>query len=267
MKQGKERKQQTGFEMRYVYRTFLYWEFTWYNGLWFSQTEISVSKQLLRLTRTLCSSSLRQNLDTRILSNERSFPVVVSCKWITFQTDFNFSSSLIVRKDFYFEQVSERTKNKVYISINANGARLTKKRLWEYHATSLILAASLHCCRYSSPLLLICLDCVVSLGMASGKINDSQITASSTLSDEWLPKFARLNGNKAWCGKPSGKSDKDEYLQIDLGQVSIAMTSGSTLLTSTLLEIPLFRETGFHLLSRFGNHDEERETGNGNVLQ
>ena len=55
--------------------------------------------------------------------------------------------------------------------------------------------------------------------MASGKIKDKQITASSTLSDEWQPKNARLNGKKAWCGKPNDKTDKDEYLQIDLGQV------------------------------------------------
>ena len=68
------------------------------------------------------------------------------------------------------------------------------------------------------------LDCVVSLGMASGNIKDRQITASSTLSDEWLPKFARLNGNKAWCGKPNDKSDKDEYLQIDLGKVNVLYT-------------------------------------------
>ena len=97
--------------------------------------------------------------------------------------------------------------------------------------------------------------------MASGKINDSQITASSTLSYEWLPKFARLNGNKAWCGKPSGKSDKDEYLQIDLGQVSIAMTSGSTLLTSTLLEIPLFRDFACSVDSGITTRNGKRETG------
>ena len=55
--------------------------------------------------------------------------------------------------------------------------------------------------------------------MSSDTITDNQITASSTLSDEWLPKYARLNGRKAWCGKPKDKSDKDEYLQIDLGKV------------------------------------------------
>ena len=62
-------------------------------------------------------------------------------------------------------------------------------------------------------------DCVLSLGMESGNIKDNDITASSTLSKEWLPKYARLNGQKAWCGKPNDKTDKDEYLQIDLGQV------------------------------------------------
>lgn len=67
-------------------------------------------------------------------------------------------------------------------------------------------------------------DCVLSLGMSTGIIADKQITASSTLSDEWLPKYARLNGPKAWCGKPNDKSDKDEYLQIDLGKVCLSFS-------------------------------------------
>lgn len=62
-------------------------------------------------------------------------------------------------------------------------------------------------------------DCALSLGISRGDVKDNQLTASSTLSDEWLPKYARLNGRKAWCGKPNDKSDKDEYLQIDLGKV------------------------------------------------
>ncbi len=53
----------------------------------------------------------------------------------------------------------------------------------------------------------------------NGNIKDNQLTASSTLSAQWLPKYARLDGRKAWCGNPDDKSDKDEYLQIDLGQV------------------------------------------------
>ena len=62
-------------------------------------------------------------------------------------------------------------------------------------------------------------DCALSLGISRGDVKDNQLTASSTLSDEWLPKYARLNGRKAWCGKPNDKSDKGEYLQIDLGKV------------------------------------------------
>ena len=62
-------------------------------------------------------------------------------------------------------------------------------------------------------------DCALALGISRGAVKDNQLTASSTLSDEWLPKYARLNGRKAWCGKPNDKSDKDEYLQIDLGKV------------------------------------------------
>ncbi|XP_020631475.1 uncharacterized protein LOC110068439 [Orbicella faveolata] len=64
-------------------------------------------------------------------------------------------------------------------------------------------------------------DCALSLGISRGDVRDNQLTASSTLSDEWLPKYARLNGPKAWCGKPNDKSDKDEYLQIDLGKVQM----------------------------------------------
>lgn len=70
-------------------------------------------------------------------------------------------------------------------------------------------------------------DCALSLGISRGDVKDNQLTASSTLSGEWLPKYARLNGRKAWCGKPNDKSDKDEYLQIDLGKVWLAFTNTS----------------------------------------
>ena len=59
-------------------------------------------------------------------------------------------------------------------------------------------------------------DCVDRLGMESGDILDNQITASSHRPGE-LPQYGRLNNDKYWC---AGKKSKDEYFQVDLGQVS-----------------------------------------------
>ena len=59
-------------------------------------------------------------------------------------------------------------------------------------------------------------DCVERLGMESGDILDNQITASSSRPAD-LPQHGRLNNNKYWC---AGKNSKDEYFQVDLGQVS-----------------------------------------------
>ena len=54
--------------------------------------------------------------------------------------------------------------------------------------------------------------------MASGRIPDQQISASSYL-DYAFPYNARLGGSNFWCSKEK-KSGKDEYIQIDLGEVS-----------------------------------------------
>ena len=53
------------------------------------------------------------------------------------------------------------------------------------------------------------------LGMESGYILDNQITASSYRAAD-LPQYGRLHNNKYWC---AGKNSKDEYFQVDLGQV------------------------------------------------
>lgn len=37
------------------------------------------------------------------------------------------------------------------------------------------------------------------LGMEEGSIEDIQITASSQLSQEWMPRYARLNNQRAWA--------------------------------------------------------------------
>ena len=59
------------------------------------------------------------------------------------------------------------------------------------------------------------LDCVERLGMENGDIKDSQITASSSRTGD-LPEYGRLNNKKQWC---PAKASKDEYFQVDLGEV------------------------------------------------
>ncbi|KAL3871563.1 hypothetical protein ACJMK2_039554, partial [Sinanodonta woodiana] len=65
--------------------------------------------------------------------------------------------------------------------------------------------------------------CRDTLGMQSGKIPDSAITASSSYDDVMVgPKNARIrteqNGG-AWCPKEIIVKDSYEYLQIDLPQL------------------------------------------------
>jgi hypothetical protein len=50
------------------------------------------------------------------------------------------------------------------------------------------------------------------LGMQSGKIPDSRITASSKWNSHWGPRYGRLHGNKSWIARPS---DTNQWLQID----------------------------------------------------
>ena len=52
--------------------------------------------------------------------------------------------------------------------------------------------------------------------MQSGDIKDSQITASSSRPAD-LPHYGRLHNGKYWCAK---EKNKNEYIQIDFGQVS-----------------------------------------------
>ena len=50
--------------------------------------------------------------------------------------------------------------------------------------------------------------------MANGYIPDSSITASSHLSADHMPKYARLGGNKYW---ESLADDTSPWIQVDLG--------------------------------------------------
>ncbi|XP_022101227.1 contactin-associated protein-like 4 [Acanthaster planci] len=53
------------------------------------------------------------------------------------------------------------------------------------------------------------------LGMASGAIPDSSLTASGSYSSRFLPSNARLNGS-TWWACPKGKVDS-QWIQVDLG--------------------------------------------------
>ena len=53
-------------------------------------------------------------------------------------------------------------------------------------------------------------------GVSDGSLEDSAFTASSFLDNDSRPHAARLNSSSgAWC---SNVSDKQQYLQIDLGK-------------------------------------------------
>ncbi|XP_048587808.1 EGF-like repeat and discoidin I-like domain-containing protein 3 [Nematostella vectensis] len=66
-----------------------------------------------------------------------------------------------------------------------------------------------------------CADCAMgAMGMESGAISDSAITASSYVDNTFttlLPSYGCLNHEKAWV---SGPKSPGEYLQIDLGRVT-----------------------------------------------
>ena len=57
--------------------------------------------------------------------------------------------------------------------------------------------------------------------MQNGEIKDNQITASSSRSGD-LPYFGRLHNKKYWC---ANKKNKNEYFQVDLGQVRTVCNS------------------------------------------
>ncbi|KAK3750723.1 hypothetical protein QZH41_017276, partial [Actinostola sp. cb2023] len=63
-----------------------------------------------------------------------------------------------------------------------------------------------------------CQKCGDPLGMEDGRINDSQITASSLHSNYYYPWYARLRNNRGWAPKISSSG---EYLQIDLRNVLV----------------------------------------------
>ena len=58
-------------------------------------------------------------------------------------------------------------------------------------------------------------------GLSDGSIEDSAITASSSLDNASKPHTGRLNSSAgAWC---PNVSDKQQYLQIDLGLLESAI--------------------------------------------
>jgi len=64
-----------------------------------------------------------------------------------------------------------------------------------------------------------CSAVVAPLGMASGKIADSQITATSIWDSNHQAYNARLNGYKVWCSSYSVSAF--EHIQIDVGKVKM----------------------------------------------
>lgn len=55
------------------------------------------------------------------------------------------------------------------------------------------------------------IECSGALGMVSGAIDNSQITASSSLAPSYGPGMARLNALSAWCAS-NGQSN--QYIQV-----------------------------------------------------
>ena len=65
-----------------------------------------------------------------------------------------------------------------------------------------------------SPVVNYFVDCSQALGLESGKVSDSQLSASNHYPNSLSPSEGRLNNKKAWCTFLS-----DQYLQIDLLKV------------------------------------------------
>ncbi len=63
----------------------------------------------------------------------------------------------------------------------------------------------------------------VPLGMRSGFISSSQITASSTYNDDvkYKPGQARLDIQSRWCGAKIGSDLVNDYHQVDFGRLII----------------------------------------------
>ncbi|KAL3871566.1 hypothetical protein ACJMK2_039557 [Sinanodonta woodiana] len=120
-------------------------------------------------------------------------------------------------------------------------------------------------------------QCRNSLGMQSGEIPDSAITASSSYEDSSVgPKNARIRTEKnggAWCPKPVIARDTYEYLQIDLYQLTVITMveiqgrfgngQGQEFTEEFLLEYQ--REDGGEWMRFKNKRGEERFEGNDNT--
>ncbi|XP_053381060.1 discoidin domain-containing receptor 2-like isoform X2 [Mercenaria mercenaria] len=120
-------------------------------------------------------------------------------------------------------------------------------------------------------------QCRNSLGMQSGDIHDGAITASSSFNDDSVgPKNARIrtetNGG-AWCPKSVINRDTYEYLQIDLGRLTVITMveiqgrfgngQGQEFTEEFLLEYQ--REDGGEWMRFRNKRGEERFEGNDNT--
>ncbi|XP_052259022.1 discoidin domain-containing receptor 2-like isoform X2 [Dreissena polymorpha] len=143
------------------------------------------------------------------------------------------------------------------------------------HRWETIFGICLLCASYTVSLELA--QCRTSLGMQSGEIPDSAITASSSYNDDSVgPRNARIrteiNGG-AWCPQHVIKRDSYEYLQIDLGRLTVITMveiqgrfgngQGQEFTEEFLLEYQ--REDGGEWMRFRNKRGEERFEGNDNT--
>ncbi|KAM9394027.1 LOW QUALITY PROTEIN: discoidin domain-containing receptor 2 [Pholidichthys leucotaenia] len=72
--------------------------------------------------------------------------------------------------------------------------------------------------------------CRYPLGMEDGRIKDNHITASSQWHETTGPKYARFNreeGDGAWCPQGQLEPSDNQYLQIDLGNLTFLTVVGT----------------------------------------
>eukprot|EP00112_Aurelia_sp_Birch-Aquarium-sp1_P007646 Seg1835.11 transcript_id=Seg1835.11/GoldUCD/mRNA.D3Y31 product="Zinc metalloproteinase nas-15" protein_id=Seg1835.11/GoldUCD/D3Y31 len=90
---------------------------------------------------------------------------------------------------------------------------------------------------------------ILPLGLATGRINDNSLRATTTKDMAHLPAYARLRNNSAWCAGRNSVPLRT-YLQVDLGRkmniVSIA-TQGLKILNSWVTEYQIWykKNNGF----------------------
>uniref|UniRef100_A0A8D0E4X3 Neuropilin n=1 Tax=Salvator merianae TaxID=96440 RepID=A0A8D0E4X3_SALMN len=103
---------------------------------------------------------------------------------------------------------SEVVLNKIHAPVMTRFVRI-RPQAWH---TGIALRLELYGCRITDS------PCSNMLGMLSGLIPDSQISASSTREYHWVPSVARLvSGRSGWFPRIPQAQPGEEWLQVDLG--------------------------------------------------